>query len=48
MVQSQPEIKRALISIPLCETSFFNRLQRSIEKTVKFEIAEYQITKDTL
>jgi len=45
---SQPEIKRALISIPLCETSFFNRLQRSIEKTVKFEIAEYQITKDTL
>ena len=45
--QSQPEVKRALMAIPSGDERFFNRLQRAIERTVKFELNEYQISKET-
>ena len=46
IIKSQPEVKRALLSIPNGEEKFFNRLQRAVEKVVKFELNEYQISKE--
>jgi len=46
-IASQPEVKRALMAIPSGDERFFNRLQRAIERTVKFELNEYQISKET-
>jgi len=46
-VASQPEVKRALMAIPSGDERFFNRLQRAIERTVKFELNEYQISKES-
>ena len=35
------------MAIPSGDERFFNRLQRAIERTVKFELNEYQISKES-